>query len=841
MPRPFSHLHPQAGYSLLEISVVLAIIAIVTTATLSMGSSMIESARRVNTHNKLDAIETALMAFRLANNRLPCPGDETLTEHASGYGYEADNTSGTCTGGWPSANFSYTVAANTPSAAAGTTVAEGAVPVKALGLPDEFQFDGWGRKFAYAVWTPLTSTDAFITYGVSPNCGAIAVENAGHGYRTTDGAYALVSYGPNGHGGYLENGQRYFMGSDNADEWTNCHCNASADTSNYAATYVEQDATQTNPNDPNSAFDDIVRFKDRWQMQNAYDTYVPNGAFCVPGFRIDGQYAGDTLGKDYGSKGVAVADFNGDGIPDLIFTRARSDGVWLPSVYVLYGSRYGFTDPSNVSSLNGANGFEIDFPDMAGYETSVAVADVNGDGYPDLIVGSTSASTDGLSSNGVVYVVFGHPGPWPATTSFSTLLDGTHAIRLDGAASNDYAGMSVAAGDVNGDRVADILIGANQSPYNYGAQNGKAYLIFGGANILPKTTVNTSGGSNSVTVASAGGMVVGQTVYSTNIPFGTTITAISGTTLTLSQNATATASGTALAISTTPLNFVNGTNGAEIDGGASTGSPDLLGTSVAIGDVDRDGYGDLILGAPSANMGRGATYVVFGHGGAWTSPMTLAVPDGTTYARIDGSSASPPDDSLGVSVATGDVNGDGIADIVLGAYGSNSTYPGRVDAVFGHARPWSATTNLSTLNGSNGFALQGQVPGEMVGTSVAAADVNGDGIADIIAGTGCGWNGNSTPGNVYVVFGHSGAWPSSANLDSTLLDGNSGFELLGGGTATGCIGTSVTAGNLTGNGYGDIIAAAPWNSANGLSGSGSIYVYYGKKGGWPPTYNLSNF
>ena len=99
---------------------------------------------------KLDAIETALMAYRLGNNRLPCPADPALTDipaNAATYGYEA---------GHPGnlrrrQRVSYTITPSTSHAALGMSIAEGAVPVKALGLPDEFQFDGWGRKFAYAV------------------------------------------------------------------------------------------------------------------------------------------------------------------------------------------------------------------------------------------------------------------------------------------------------------------------------------------------------------------------------------------------------------------------------------------------------------------------------------------------------------------------------------------------------------------------------------------------------------------------------------------------------------------------------------------------------------------
>ena len=100
---------------------------------------------------------------------------------------------------------------------------------------------------------------AFLNYGAVPSGGAIAVENAAHNYISTAAAYAFLSYGPDGHGGYLKNGTQFFMGSDNADELTNCHCTGTAANNGlYAATYVQQDPTQTSPTDPLSVFDDIV-------------------------------------------------------------------------------------------------------------------------------------------------------------------------------------------------------------------------------------------------------------------------------------------------------------------------------------------------------------------------------------------------------------------------------------------------------------------------------------------------------------------------------------------------------------------------------------------------------
>ena len=238
------------------------------------------------------------MAFRLANNRLPCPTDATLTDIAANsttFGVEA-STAGGCNGGAVNANTFYTLPsplANT-TLAGGTTIAEGAVPVRSLNLPDEYQVDGWGRKFAYAVWTPLTAkasstiiTAPFLTYGIAQNCGGITVENAGHGYRSQTADYALVSYGPDGHGGYTKSGTRYNVGSSmtNVDEIANAHySNTGSDTGLYAATYVEKDyGSYTGDSDTVHPFGHTVRFKERWQMQDAYDTYHPNGAPCARG------------------------------------------------------------------------------------------------------------------------------------------------------------------------------------------------------------------------------------------------------------------------------------------------------------------------------------------------------------------------------------------------------------------------------------------------------------------------------------------------------------------------------------------------------------------------------
>src|SRR5262245_50399834 len=95
------------GFSLLELSVVLTVVGLISAGGMMFGMQQVETAKRVQTENKLKVIEDALMAFRTINGRLPCPADVSLAKTHANFGLEAANP-GSCTGGAPTANFTET-------------------------------------------------------------------------------------------------------------------------------------------------------------------------------------------------------------------------------------------------------------------------------------------------------------------------------------------------------------------------------------------------------------------------------------------------------------------------------------------------------------------------------------------------------------------------------------------------------------------------------------------------------------------------------------------------------------------------------------------------------------
>jgi hypothetical protein len=200
------------------------------------------------------------------------------------------------------------------------------------------------------------------------------------------------------------------------------------------------------------------------------------------------------------------------------------------------------------------------------------------------------------------------------------------------------------------------------------------------------------------------------------------------------------------------LSVLDGSNGFVING---VSADDASGTSVsAAGDINGDGIDDLIIGAPYATDYTGASYVVFGSDQVGAGTLDLSSLNGTNGFVINGVSAG---DESGTSVsAAGDINVDGMDDFVIGAplASPNGDGSGASYVVFGSDQTWASSLNLSGLDGSNGFVINGVSAGDNSGSSVSAAgDVNGDGFDDLMTGAPLAASNGADSGASYVVFG----------------------------------------------------------------------------------------
>ncbi len=485
------------------------------------------------------------------------------------------------------------------------------------------------------------------------------------------------------------------------------------------------------------------------------------------GFRLSGETRTDRAGWSVASAG----DINGDGHDDLIIGARAADpngNLNSGASYVVFGKASGYAADISLATLDGNTGFRLSgvaADDNSGISVASA-GDVNGDGYDDLIIGATGATSNGNINAGASFVVFGKASGFAANIDLSTL-DGATGFRLNGVAAGDLAGWSAAsAGDINGDGYDDLIVGTLSASPN-GTQSGASYVVFGkaggfSANIdlssLGATTGFTlnglaSGDRSGFSVASAGD--VNGDGYD-DIIIGTP-----------DANANGLASGTSYVVFGKAGGFLahfdlaslDGSNGFRVNGAASS---DSAGRSVAsAGDVNGDGYDDLIIGAPrhradTTTVSLGASYVVFGRAEAFAADLDLATLDGGNGFKLTGVANG---DRTGYSVASaGDFNGDGFDDLIVGAWGAdpNGGDSGASYVVFGKAGGFAANLDLATLDGSDGFRLAGAGRYDRSGTSVASAgDVNGDGYDDLFVGAPSDplAGGATGPGYGYVVFG----------------------------------------------------------------------------------------
>ncbi|MGE4070333.1 MAG: beta strand repeat-containing protein [Lysobacterales bacterium] len=491
----------------------------------------------------------------------------------------------------------------------------------------------------------------------------------------------------------------------------------------------------------------------------------------------------------------------------------------------------------STATLNGGNGLRLDgglnasnANEQAGISVSV-LGDINDDGIDDLLVGASRASNgSGVSRAGRSYVVFGRSSGFAAALDL-TALDGTNGFRLEGAVANGDVGESVAGvGDINGDTIDDFAVCGFRGG---AAATGRCHVVLGRSSAFsPVLDLGALDGSNGFVVNGVtAGDELGRSVAGVGDINGDGFDDLAMGAIGADPNGVE-ASGSTYVLfgrntgfgASFDLTTLDGSNGFRLDGASAVG---LTGASVAgAGDVNGDQVDDLIIGSTTVDgIGADEAYVVFGRDTTMAPPTPF--PAAINLSSLDGSNgfvfgAGGATLTLGFAVgAAGDVNGDGIGDIAVGAP-FVASLTGSAFVVFGRSTPFPATIGAADLDGSNGFRVDGVAASQVLGISVAGGDLNGDGFSDVLLGSPTGGN---AAGSGVLVFGRSGGFP--AVIASSSLDGSNGLRIVD-GTVGSDLGWDVSVGgDVNADGTPDLLIGAPDFSNTAGTPPGDAYVVFG--------------
>ncbi len=423
------------------------------------------------------------------------------------------------------------------------------------------------------------------------------------------------------------------------------------------------------------------------------------------------EVAGLPTDLQFGAESQFIGDINNDGLEDMAFGSeiATANGLqYAGAAYIIFGSSTPYPNPFDLTTLDGTNGFivkGIAYDERRG-ATIAGPGDINGDGIDDLIIGSSSTSPDDM-------VIYG-TASFPAALTINDI-NGTNGFLIDTPGSNQIAGL----GDVNGDGMNDFIIG---TPH----WSGQAWIIFGRSSNFPASissswldgskgfkTSSFPGSRPSYTVNAAGDInndgyqdilignwdssdpAISYCLFGKGTPFSPLVDLIS----------------------------LNGTDGFSIDNNGGN----FLTFVGPLGDINHDGIDDFFS----------ETNAIFGR----TTPFPSHFPQ-SSLNQIEGFTLPGTLASAGI----GDINLDGIDDFIS-VYGNN----GKAYIVFGTANGFPNPMNESTLNGINGFIINGLNPSNIARPASGNGDVNGDGISDFVVGSP--YTPTTEIGKSYVIFG----------------------------------------------------------------------------------------
>ncbi len=638
-----------------------------------------------------------------------------------------------------------------------------------------------GRAYIYFGGNNMSSSPSIVLNGeAANNYFGISVANAGD--VNADG-YNDVIVGAYGYSG--NTGRAYiYYGGYNMDNIADVVISAPVSNS---FGYSVSTAGDLN----GDGFSDVIVSAHTYSS-NKGRAYIYYGGLIMDNLP-DKTLEGFATGGFFGFSLSGAGDINGDGFSEVV-VGAYAISAFTGSAYLYYGGM----NMDTISDLTFTGEAASNF-----FGQSVAGAgDVNGDGYSDLLIGASLYS----GSTGRAYIYYGGGSP-----------DNVADVTFTGEATGNNFGRGVSgAGDVNGDGYSDILIGAQ----SYNGSRGRAYLYYGGVsmNNFSDMILNGEAANNYYGFSVTGGGDINGDGYKDFIVGAYGVNSNKGKVY-IYKNALTGSDIPDLAVygesmselgnSVSDAGDLNGDGfddyiiGAWTYGNFATGRvyiffgsanpdtiPDLIlngfsnnsrfGTSVSgAGDVNADGYDDIIIGAPEYNSSQGRVYIYFG-GSNMDTIHDVQITGAASLYRFGQSVSS-----------AGDMNGDGFSDVIVGIPGTSSNR--------GSIRIYNGGNPMDTAFDQ---IYSGTVADEQFGHSVSeAGDVNNDGFSDVIFGA---------PG----YQGYKG-------LAVILLGNNIGGFSIRGDNAGDQLGYSVSgAGDINGDGYSDVVIGAPY--ANGAYGKAYI-------------------